>query len=298
MTCRATTCLTALAVFAGTWGCAASHPAVRAAPYRIAMHAGPTAEELALVETHCPAGAPRLLESIAHGPTVLVARKGYVLSHSSVDRIPRWVCEKVTWAQLQGDLDRSDAFRADPALKPSERAELADYKGSGFDRGHMAPAANQMVDSVLKDETFFLSNMAPQVGRQFNQGAWRILEEWARDRVTKDSPVHVITGGFFHDPQEDEPATADGTIPYRTIGKGAVAVPTHFFKIVARQDAAGEWEAIAFVMENRPYQDSKAYRTSIQSVRWIEQRAAIDFFPDLDAVSQDRIEQDRPPLWP
>lgn len=285
-------------VLAGTVGCSHRRPAFRPSPTFVVPESGLSEEEFRWLEGHCPGGAPKPLATINHGPVTVISRRGYALLHSAIDKIPRWVCEGVTFEQLQGSLDRSDAFKPDPKLAPGERAELRDYKGSGFDRGHMAPAGNQTVDPVLKAETFFLSNMAPQVGRQFNQGAWRILEEWARGRVTADTKIYIITGGFFYDPKEDDPATADGVIDYQTIGNGAVAVPTHFYKIVARQDDAGDWDAIAFVMANRKYPNEQAFQASVKPIRWIEERAALDFFPDLDPVSQDRIELAPPTLWP
>lgn len=98
-----------------------------------------------------------------------------MLEHSAVEKIPLWVAEHVTAAQFGGDVTRDDKFQPDPLLKPGARAELADYKGSGYDRGHQAPAGNETRDEKLKSETFYLSNMAPQAPRM-NQQIWRKLE--------------------------------------------------------------------------------------------------------------------------
>ena len=87
------------------------------------------------------------------GPTELVVRRGYVLEHSSADKTPLWVCEHVTADQLAGHLKRHDKFIPDPNLN-GPKSYPQDYKGSGYERGHQAPAGNQTVDSVLKDETF------------------------------------------------------------------------------------------------------------------------------------------------
>src|SRR6185503_5680551 len=104
-----------------------------------------------------------------------------------------------------------------------------------------------------KEETFFLSNMAPQVGA-LNQRAWARLEDlvrsWIMDQKIEDA--RIVTGGFFFDPKEDNAGSATGVIEIKTIGANHVAVPTHFFKIVVAR-FAGETQrrAIAFVMDNR-----------------------------------------------
>ena len=131
--------------------------------------AGFSPGELARIQQHCLSGLPTRDPSFPHGPTRYVARAGYVLEHSSVDRIPLWVAEYIVTDQLTATLPRSNPFRPDPLLPEGERAELADYRGSGLTRGHMAPNANQTVDDELRRETFFLSNMVPQDG-QHNSG--------------------------------------------------------------------------------------------------------------------------------
>src|SRR5207244_1399679 len=97
--------------------------------------------------------------------------------------------------------NRQDKFQPEPSLPKSQRAELEDYKGSKLDRGHMAPAGD-FNDQMLKDASFFLSNMAPQSPR-LNQVYWRLLEDQVRNWARPDSPIYVFTGGFFYDPKEE-----------------------------------------------------------------------------------------------
>jgi len=148
-------------------GCA---PALQRAAIRPAVHtalAAPqanfTQDQLARIEQNCPFGRPRLDPSFGFGPTRFVIRRGYVLEHSSLDKIPLWVCEGVSKDQLEGSEARTNPFQADPELPAGERAELRDYKNSGYDRGHQAPAGDQTTNLELKRETFYLSNMAPQI---------------------------------------------------------------------------------------------------------------------------------------
>lgn len=255
----------------------------------VAAQANLTQEDLRLLEQHCPFGRPKLNSSWGFGPTEIVTHDGYVLQHSSTDKIPLWVCEGVTRDQVTGNLPRRNPFKPDPKLAPGKRSELRDYAGSGYDRGHQAPAGNQTRDQRLKDETFFLSNMAPQ-DPDHNQQIWGQLEEHARRWAETRGHVHIITGPMFWDPEEDDPATADGIIPYFEIGPGKVAVPTHFYKIVVAKNAAGDWESIAFVMENRRYERPFRLEQFLQSIDWIEERTGIDFMADLSLEDESVLE--------
>jgi len=189
-----------------------------------------TPAQAASFAANCPEGAPALEPTWDHGPVRAVGRTGYALVHSSVDLIPLVVCERITVAQISGPLPRPDPgpFAPDPALPESERSELADYRGSGYDRGHMAPSADQTVSATLQAETFYLSNIAPQVGVGFNQHSWARLESTVREWLRTRGGGWILTGAIFYDPSEDDPATRDGIIDYFTIGTNAVAVPTHF----------------------------------------------------------------------
>lgn len=268
---------------------------IRPAPVTaMQREAGFSPEEQAWLDDNCPAGLPTKDPEWPHGPTAYVVREGYALELSCADRVPLWVCEHVTPEELAGDVPRKNRFKPDPELEASCRAELADYKRSGFDRGHQAPAGNQTVSQALKDETFFLSNMAPQVGRGFNQLAWRELEDLSRTWVEEGlaPTAHMITGGFFWDPAEEDPTMADGLIPHERIGDNGVAVPTHFYKIVASQQADESWRAVAFVMENRAYRKPYDFAEFIRSIEWVEARTGLDFLPDLGPVEGPELESE------
>lgn len=102
----------------------------------------------------------------------LLERTEYVASYNRRDRLPYWVGEHLTAESLKAgqDVNRDkSSFQEDKSIPELFRALLKDYVGSGYDRGHMAPAADAMSSQTAMDETFLLSNMAPQVGVGFNR---------------------------------------------------------------------------------------------------------------------------------
>ncbi len=289
----------AVAILSMCWAGCASHRALlsRRAPYSVLteLHAENVLQKT-LTAKNCLFGKPRKDSDWGFGPTDFVYREGYVLEHSATDRIPLWVCEGLTPTQLNGNASRKDAFAADTALKPGRRAEMRDYTKSGYDRGHMAPAGDQTVDANLKKETFFLSNMSPQIP-EFNRQIWEALEVQVRHWALDNDSTFVITGGIFYDPKDDDPATADGTIEYYIIGKDAVAVPTHFFKIVIAKHNDGEWRSIAFVEENRKYKRPFDFSRYVVSIDWIEEHSGLDFMPDLSTAQETKLESTPSVMW-
>lgn len=108
----------------------------------------------------------------------LLYRNAYVVSYNRRDRNPNWVAEHLTAASLQRaeGVDRiKSTFQEDPNIPPQFRARLADYFKSNFDRGHMVPAADVKFDQEAMNETFYLTNIAPQVGDGFNRDCKLLL---------------------------------------------------------------------------------------------------------------------------
>lgn len=262
-----------------------------------------SATEQGWISDNCQFGMPEGLQGADLGPIQIVPREGYVLGHSALSRIPYWVCEHSVPSELSGPGDRDNSkFKPDPKLGGQPRAVLADYKGSGYDRGHMAPAANHKKTQDLMNETFFLSNMVPQFGPTFNRGIWAELESLVRDWTKKRGECWIISGPMFYDPLEEDDATADGLVPYFTIGDGEVAVPTHCYKIVLSKNESGEWEALAFVFAN--VQHATPYRPELHraTVSWIEDRTGLDFFPELSKSPshiqlKNRLEAQKSAMW-
>ncbi len=279
-------------------GCVRQYTISRPAIYSAAQQrreAGLSPEETRRAQRNCPFGIPKADPQVT-GRTDFIYRDGYVLQHSATDKIPLWVCEFMDTNQLSGKVTRDDKFLPDPLLKPGARAELNDYARSGYDRGHQAPAGDQTVDPRLKAETFYLSNMAPQIPAM-NRQIWRELESLVRNWIIERGSGYIITGGMFYDPREDNPATARGTVEHKVIGKDAVAVPTHFYKIAVAKDAQGKWQAIAFVMENKVFTSPFHFEQFIVPIDWIEQHTGIDFMPELEPREEKRLERQPSPIW-
>jgi endonuclease G len=211
----------------------------------------------------------------------LLCRKGYLLAHDPDHKTPLWVAEHLTYEKADASLARTNNFQADPDLEEGERAELADYKGSGYDRGHMAPAADMRWDQQAMEESFFLSNMVPQVGKGMNQGIWKNLEEKVRAWGVNRGEVYIYTGPIY-------------TGTPKVIGANKVAVPSHLYKIV--YDPV-QVEAIAFIMPNQKLNTADMPKY-IVSIRDIEEKTDLNFLSKLRKRLQDSVETEKAAeLW-
>ncbi len=212
-----------------------------------------------------------------------LCRTGHLLSHSPEYKTPFWVIEHLTKENATNKVvERYNKFQADPDLKKGERAELSDYKASGYDRGHMAPSADMRWDEQAMIECFYLSNMVPQVGKGMNQGIWKDLEENVRNWAINRGELYIFTGPIYEGRAK------------KTIGKNKVAVPTHLYKIAYDPKKK---EAIAFIMPNKKLniEDMPQY---IVTIRDIEEKTGLDFLSKLDKHVQDTVETKRAEgLW-
>lgn len=201
----------------------------------------------------------------------IVVHTGYVVSHNSKWKIPNWVGYELTRRELYGTVPRSDDFAPDPEVK-GHKAQLSDYKGSGYSRGHMAPAADMKWSKRAMTESFYLSNMCPQ-DQALNSGDWNELESKVRGWAKRDSAIIVVTGPIV----SKRPAT---------IGN-KVAVPEAFYKVVL-SPYGKRVEAIGFIMENR--QQNLPLKNFAMTVDEVEKRTGLDFFHMLPDSVEDEAE--------
>jgi endonuclease G len=154
--------------------------------------------------------------------------EAFAILHSGTNKTPVFVAERLTRAGIENANEkRTNKFFADARLPRSERAELGDYKGSGYARGHMAPAGD-MSNPTAMAQSFSLANMVPQNPTQ-NSGAWSKIEQDTRRYVLRaKGNVFVITGPVFGPDSQ-------------TIGANRVRVPAHLFKLVYDENTGKAW---------------------------------------------------------
>lgn len=156
----------------------------------------------------------------------------FAILHSGESKTPVFVAEKLNKASIaDADEKRTNKFFPDARLRSAERAALDDYKGSGFDRGHMAPAGDMPTAQAMA-QSFSLANMVPQ-SPEHNRGVWaKTVEAATRKYASRASGnVYVITGPVY------EPSIGQS----QSIGPGHVRVPKYLFKLVYDQDKNRAW---------------------------------------------------------
>lgn len=142
---------------------------------------------------------------------------------------PAYVYETVFAEQLAGDVDRGKyEFQEDDKIPTKVRAGKSDYKGSGYDRGHLSPASNHKSSNVAMGESFLYSNISPQKPK-FNRGYWKKLERRVQELALQYGKVVAVTGPLF---LAEKGADGRRYVTYEVIGKNEVAAPTHFFKVI------------------------------------------------------------------
>ncbi len=213
----------------------------------------------------------------------LLRKEHFVIQHHGGWKVPLWVAYHLTHENLEGTTGRTDDFRLDAELAPEDRSELADYRHSGYDRGHMAPAASFKRSRLAMSRTFLLSNMAPQ-RPNLNRRIWARLEGQVRELARGHGSIWVITGALSIDADSSRIAPPD------SIGPGRVAVPTHFYKVILCEHETGGREMFAFVMPNSLDPVPGRPRDFIVSVDHVERLSGLDFFSLLEDQEEDRLE--------
>lgn len=187
----------------------------------------------------------------------------FAVLHSGSTRTPMFVAQRLNRQLLQqakGEA-RTDRYFVDARLPRSERAELTDYKGSGYTRGHMAPAGDMPTPAAMA-QSFSLANMVPQDPRQ-NSGPWAKIEADTRHYVMRaKGDVYVITGPVFG-PRS------------RAIGASQVAVPTHLFKLLYDAETKRAWAH---------WQQNSADARAAKPISYgeLEQRVGMELLPGVE----------------
>ena len=220
------------------------------------------------IDDKCPQhvwqGAPKLKD----GNNQYLCRIGYAVNYNYNTKVAYYAVEHIVPTNLVKNAPRKDDFREDPEVPAQHRQTLADYTGMGYDRGHVAPAADMTFNAQAMSESFYLTNMMPQVPGN-NRGIWKYLEENVRYWAQVKGDVYVITGALF-----------EGEV--KMMNK--VAIPSHVYKIVIDPKSGKQ---IAFLFTNEKL-DPKLIDNYAVSVASIEQRTGINFSPALTNNSAEK----------
>lgn len=204
---------------------------------------------------------------------VIISHTGYVLDYNEAHEQASWVAYKLTREETNKLFSRTDKFIPDPAVTTGT-ANGNDYYHSGYDRGHLAPAADMGWSQTAMAESFYYSNMSPQ-WPAFNRGIWKKLEELVRSWASEYDAIYIVTG----------PVLTDGL---KTIGPDQVSVPNYFYKVILDYEDP-DIKGIGFIIpnaaSNEPLQD---FAVTIDSV---ENFTGIDFYPALPDDQEKMIEK-------
>ncbi|KAF9099789.1 nuclease [Mortierella sp. GBA35] len=221
-------------------------------------------------------------------------REGYVASYNRQFRHPNWVAEHITAESLksgEGVGRGNSQFKEDLTVPDLYRAKLSDYLRSGYDRGHMVPAADCKSAQTAMDETFYLSNIAPQVGEGFNRDYWAHFENFCRTLTKKYQDVYVITGPLYL-PYQD-PTDNKYYIKHEVIGNPPnISVPTHFYKVILTDRGNGDMTVGAFVLPNNKIHNDVPLTAFQVPVEAVEKASGLKFFEMLERRALKNLCQD------
>ena len=224
----------------------------------------------------------------------VICHTGQVVAFNPDHNVSDWVAFRLRREELLNPkTERKKAFRQDPDVPEGHRVVYADYWKTGYQRGHLAPAASMKWSKDAMRDSFLMSNMAPQIGPGFNGGIWGVLERKMRRWACERGRLYVVTGPLYETrpvtklsaDKDDDGADDNGVL---------VDVPSHFFKLALDPK---RMEAIAFILANRRLETQDLHRY-LRSIDEIEARARHDFLTGIEDGPEQVIESHvQPKLW-
>lgn len=206
-------------------------------------------------------------------PEQILERTGYVASYNKVTLLPNWVAWHLTAERTEGSAKRSGVDFAEDTEVPEPRATDWDYYNSGYDRGHMCPAADNKWSKKAMEESFLFTNMCPQNGN-LNRGDWNEMEMACRKWAKKYGDLYIVCGPILYKGK------------HKTIGNNKVVVPEAFFKVVLR--TGDNPQAIGFIYKNTS--GNRPKDSYVNTVDEVERITGIDFFPSLPDNVEKNVE--------
>lgn len=206
-------------------------------------------------------------------PEQILKRTGYVASYNKTTLLPNWVAWHLTAERTEGSAKRSGVDFAEDTEVSEPRATDWDYYNSGYDRGHMCPAADNKWSKKAMEESFLFTNMWPQNGN-LNRGDWNEMEMACRKWAKKYGDLYIVCGPILYKGK------------HKTIGKNKVVVPEAFFKVVLR--TGDDPQAIGFIYKNTS--GNRPKDSYVNTVDEVERITGIDFFPSLPDDVEKKVE--------
>ncbi|MEQ6123254.1 DNA/RNA non-specific endonuclease [Pseudotenacibaculum sp. MALMAid0570] len=205
----------------------------------------------------------------------IVSRPFYTLSYNNKHEQADWVAYTLYPLDDSLRVKRRDNFRIDPLVEDGS-ATLKDYKGSGYDRGHLAPSKAMSYSKEAMNASFFMSNMSPQLPG-FNRGIWKKLEAQVLDWSKESDSLYVVTGPVFNK-------------PLGTIGENKVTIPRSYYKTIIRFKG-DKMSGLAFLLDNK--KSSASYFDFATSIDSIEKVTGIDFYHKMKPELQEKLEANK-----
>ncbi|WP_010664822.1 DNA/RNA non-specific endonuclease [Marinilabilia salmonicolor] len=236
---------------------------------------------LALILLGCSSTRLELLEEPSHSAdSAYIKHAAYSLSYNEETEQPRWVAYKLDSTELIQNYERTNTF-AEDTLVLTKTANDEDYKYSGYDRGHLAPAADMAWNEQAMQESFYYSNISPQLPA-FNRGIWKVLEALTRSWAQNNRSLYITCGPVFLN--EDS-----------VIGDNQIVIPTHFFKTILIYNST-EKQSIGFLLPHGRYQgDIFDFAVPVDS---IEKVTGLDLYHKLpDTIEKTLEAQIEIKLW-
>lgn len=229
----------------------------------------------------------------------------YISEYDPFTRNPRWVYEHLTYEHLFGHStgsgssssgDRKEStFKEDTSIPSYIRARLSDYLYSGYDRGHLAPAGNHHHNQLAVNDTFYLSNISPQIGKGFNRHYWSRLEQFIRNLVHNKQyeNIYVITGPLYipkfkynNESSSSSSSSSNANAygrwvqEYPLIGTPLhwIHVPTHYYKVILTETADASMAIAAFLVPNQAIPSSKDMKEFLVPLSSVSTLSGLKFF--------------------
>ncbi len=212
---------------------------------------------------------PEEQEFLPHGKGEIVRHTYFVLSYNSIHKQANWVYYFPQLTNKTNKTKRTNNFKEDTSVWAGS-AKPSDYTKSGYDRGHLCPAGDMTLSVEAMSETFFMSNMSPQVPG-FNRGIWKSVEDQVRVWGKRER-IYVVTGPVFKNLKGK-------------IGKSGISVPGYYYKVIY---APLRQQMIGFILPNE--KSRKSFMEYVVTVDSVENFTGIDFFPQLPDSLENRLE--------